>query len=421
MTDRLTSALAAPRTWTTLAAHRTRFAPTPPVRRQPDEALIAATENAGLHGRGGAGFPTAVKFRAVAGGHRRPIVLVNGSEGEPASGKDAMLMSRAPHLVLDGAFLAAAAVGADQVIVGVKLGAGHAREAIARALEERYAAEPWAPHARIVDVPPLYLAGEERALVNLINRGRAIPPQGTSRPFEQGVAARPTLVSNVETLAHLAFIRQMGPDWFREVGHADAPGTMFVSLSGAVARPGVYEIATGRPLAELIRAAGGTTEEVGAVLVGGYAGAWISGEQAGRATLDREGMAAVGGILGCGAIIVLPRSSCGIHETAAVMRWLADQTAGQCGPCVHGLAAIANATDGLSRGQVSGDVLARLNRWAGNVEGRGACRYPDGAVRFMRSALETFASDAYAHALGRRCSQANTPLLLPLPDVRRAA
>jgi NADH:ubiquinone oxidoreductase subunit F (NADH-binding) len=420
-TDRLTSVLASPGTWTTLDEHRARFAPTPPVRRQPDEALIAAVERAGLHGRGGAGFPTAVKLRAVAGGRRRPIVLANGSEGEPASEKDALLMSRAPHLVLDGAFLAAAAVGADQVIVGVKVGAGHARQAIGRALEERHETEPWTARVRVVDVPPRYLAGEERALVNLINRGRAIPPQGSSRPFERGVNGRPTLVSNVETLAHLAFIRQMGPDRFREVGHADAPGTMFVSLSGAVARTGVYEIATGRPLPELIRAAGGATEEVGAVLVGGYAGTWLTGEQVARATLDRDGMAAVGGILGCGAIVVLPSSSCGVYETAAVMRWLADQTAGQCGPCVHGLDAIATATDGLRLGTVSGDVLARLTRWAGDIEGRGACRYPDGAVRFMRSALETFASDAYAHALGRRCSGAKRPLLLPLPDVRRAA
>jgi len=383
--------------------------------------LISAIERAGLHGRGGAGFPTAIKLRAVARGRRRPTVLVNGSEGEPASNKDALLMSRAPHVVLDGAFLAAAAVGADEVIVGVKLGAGHARRSIERAIAERYAAEPWTARVRIVDVPPRYLAGEERALVNLINRGVAIPPQGRSKPFEHGVGGRPTAVSNVETLAHLALIRQMGPDWFREVGHSDAPGTMFVSVSGVVARPGVYELATGRPLPDLIRAAGGATEEVGAILVGGYAGTWLTNEQAERATLDRAGMAAVGGILGCGAIVVLPSSACGMRETAAVMRWLADQTAGQCGPCVFGLDAIATATDGLRRGSVKGDVLARLNRWAADVDGRGACRYPDGAVRFMRSALEVFASDAYSHALGRRCSGGKRPLILPLPDVRRAA
>jgi NADH:ubiquinone oxidoreductase subunit F (NADH-binding) len=420
-TERLTSALAAPGTWTTLEEHRSRFAPTPPVSREPDESLIADVEAAGLHGRGGAAFPTAVKLRAVAGNRRRPMVLANGAEGEPASAKDALLMSRAPHLVLDGSFLAATAVGSDEVIIGVKLGAGYAREAIGRALEERYSTEPWTARVRVVDVPPVYLAGEERALVNLINHGRAIPPQGSTRPFERGVGGRPTLVSNVETLAHLAFIRHLGPDRFREVGHPYAPGTTLVSLSGAVAMPGVYEIATGYPLPELIRAAGGATEEVGAVLVGGYAGTWLTAEQVGRATLDREGLAAVGGIFGCGAIVVLPSSSCGINETAAVMRWLADQTAGQCGPCVHGLGAIATATDGLRLGMVKGDVLARLNRWAGDVEGRGACRYPDGAVRFMGSALQAFSSDAHAHTRGRRCAGAERPLLLPLPNLGWAA
>lgn len=420
-TDRLSAVLAPQGAWGTLAEHRSWCAPPPTISRRNDETLIELVEAAGLHGRGGAGFPTAVKLRAVASGRRRPVVLANGSEGEPASSKDALLMSSAPHLVLDGAFLAASAVGADLVIVGVKVGAGHAREAIARALEERYETEPWTPRVRVVDVPPTYLAGEERALVNLIDRGQAIPSAGDSRPFEQGVGGRPTLVQNIETLAHLALIRQRGSAWFREVGHRDAPGTMLVSLTGAVARPGVYEVPTGYPVSQLLRAAGGPSEEIGAVLVGGYAGTWLTSEQAEHATMDRKGMAAVGGIVGCGAIVVLPASACGIRETAAVMRWLADQTAGQCGPCVHGLAAIAGATEGLRLGRVEGDVLARLTRWAGDVEGRGACRYPDGAVRFMRSALKTFGADARAHALGRGCRGASKPPMLPLPDIRRAA
>jgi NADH:ubiquinone oxidoreductase subunit F (NADH-binding) len=419
--DRLSAELAPSSGWGTLAAHRSRFAAPPPTGRSNDEKLIDVVEAAGLHGRGGAGFPTAVKMHAVASGRRTPIVLANGSEGEPASSKDALLMSRAPHLVLDGAFLAAAAVGADQVIVGVKIGAGHAREAIARALQERYETEPWTPRVRVVDVPPRYLAGEERALINLIDHGKAIPPSGTARPFERGVGGRPTLVQNIETLAHLALIRQRGPDWFRELGQPDSPGTMLVSLGGTVSRPGIYEVPTGHRLADVLRAAGGGTEEIGAVLVGGYAGTWLTPEQVERATLDRQGMASVGGIVGCAAVVVLPASACGIHETAAVMRWLADQTAGQCGPCVHGLAAIAGATEGLRLGRVEGDVLARLTRWAGDVEGRGACRYPDGAVRFMRSALKTFATDAHAHGLGRRCAGASRPTVLPLPDIRLAA
>jgi NADH:ubiquinone oxidoreductase subunit F (NADH-binding) len=416
---RLSSLLDAPGGWTTLAEHRRRFEAPPAAHRAPDENLIDTVERAGLHGRGGAGFPTAVKLRAVAGGRRRPVVLVNGSEGEPTSTKDAVLMSRAPHVVLDGALLAASAVGADEVIVGVKIGAGNARASIARALGERYVTESWTPRVRIIDVPPRYLAGEERALVNLIERGRAIPPPGPWRPFERGVSGRPTLVQNVETLSHLAMIREMGADWFRSVGHAQAPGTMLVTLSGAVATPGVLEVATGYPVAGCLGAGGQATEEAGAVLVGGYSGAWLTNAECARATLDRSGMAAVDGVIGCAAIVVLPASACGIQETARVMRWLADQTAGQCGPCVHGLAAIAEGTEQLARGAASANVLKRLHRWAGDVEGRGACRYPDGAVRLLRSALRTFEADAARHASGRPCVGAARSTFLPLPDVGR--
>jgi NADH:ubiquinone oxidoreductase subunit F (NADH-binding) len=403
--------------WTTLAQHRQRFAGPPPTHRAPDPALIDAVERAGLRGRGGAGFPTAIKMRAVAHGRRRPVVLVNGSEGEPASAKDALLLSTAPHVVLDGALLAASAVGADEVVVGVKIGAGDPRAAIARALEERYVAEPWTPRVRIVDVPRRYLAGEERALVNLVERGRAIPPPGQERPFERGIAGRPTLVQNVETLAHLTLIRQMGPDWFRGIGHPDAPGTMLLTISGGVERKGVLEVPTGYPIVGCLGTADRSTENIGAVLVGGYAGAWLTKEQAARATLDPAGMAAVGGIIGCAAIVVLPSAACGVRETARVMRWLAGQTAGQCGPCVHGLGAIAQGAEQLARGAATRDGVRRLDRWAGDVEGRGACRYPDGAIRFLRSALRTFEADVARHASGRPCSAAAQPSCLPLPDV----
>jgi NADH:ubiquinone oxidoreductase subunit F (NADH-binding) len=416
-TDRLSSHFAHSGDWMTLEQHRTRFEPTPPVRRKPDESLMEEVERAGLHGRGGAGFPTSVKLHAVAQPGRRPIVLVNGSEGEPTSVKDATLMSLAPHLVLDGAMIAAAAVGADEIVIGVKLGPGAARAAIDRAVDERYRTEPWSPHVRVIDVPPTYLAGEERALVNLVDRGHAIPPPGRSRPFERGIRNRPTLVQNVETLAHLALIRQMGAEWFRRVGHPDQPGTMLVTVAGSLRAPGVYEVPTGQRLVELLRIAGGATQEIGAILVGGYSGTWVSGGSIERASLDRAGMAEVGGVVGCASIVALPSSFCGIHETAAVMRWLANQTAGQCGPCVRGLDSIAGTIEDVWRGRAQGEPLSRLTRWAGLVEGRGACRYPDGAVRFLRSALETFRNDADAHARGHPCAGAQTSRVLPLPDV----
>jgi hypothetical protein len=242
--DRLSAELAPSNGWGTLAAHRSRFAAPPPTGRSKDEKLIDVVEAAGLHGRGGAGFPTAVKMHAVASGRRTPIILANGSEGEPTSSKDALLMSRAPHLVLDGAFLAAAAVGADQVIVGVKIGAGHAREAIAHALQERYETEPWTPRVRVIDVPPRYLAGEERALINLIDHGKAIPPSGTARPFEHGVGGRPTLVQNVETLARV-------PQALADPTAFRTSESTLVTFWGDVRSPGVREVPLGTPLADV--------------------------------------------------------------------------------------------------------------------------------------------------------------------------
>ena len=157
------------------------------------------------------------------------------------------------------------------------------------------------------------------------------------------------------------------------------------------------------------------------MLVGGYAGTWLTPNRGSAPPWTGRGWPPSAGSSGAPPWSFCRCRRVGIHETAAVMRWLAEQTAGQCGPCVHGLTAIADATEGLRLGRVEGDVLARLTRWAGDVEGRGACRYPDGAVRFMRSALTTFATDAHAHGLGRRCAGAARPTVLPLPDIRRAA
>lgn len=404
--------------WTSLAEHRRRFPTPPPLQRGPDESLIDAVERAGLRGRGGAAFPTAAKLTAVARGTRRPVVLANGCEGEPASFKDAVVMSAAPNLVLDGALLAASAVGADEVIVAVGLDKVNARRALARAVEERRWAEPATARLRIVDVPAAYIAGEERALVNFVDHRRAVPPRGTARPFERGVGGRPTLVSNVETLARMATIAagRSAPE-----GSANATGTLLVSIGGSVARPGVYEIALGTPFGELLGAAGGPTEELGAVLTGGYAGAWLRPEQALATTVDPDGLASAEGFLGCGAFLVLPAAACGLNETSAVIGWLAGETAGQCGPCVFGLAAIAGATEALAAGRADRRTLERLERWGGDVVGRGACRHPDGAVRFLRSAIRTFAADVERHASGHPCIGARRPPMAPTPMMRRPA
>ena len=215
-------------------------------------ALIDEVASAGLRGRGGAAFPTAVKLRAVAARRGRRAIVVNAAEGEPLSAKDRTLLELAPHLVLDGALLAAEAVGAREIVLAMKRSTAAAHAAVSRALAERHDADS----VRVRIVPDAYLAGEETALIRSLNGGPMKPTLTPPRPDERGLGRRPTLVSNAETLAHMALIARQGARWFRELGTADHPGSALVTVDGAVERPAVYEIALGMPLADVIATAG---------------------------------------------------------------------------------------------------------------------------------------------------------------------
>jgi NADH:ubiquinone oxidoreductase subunit F (NADH-binding) len=322
-----------------------------------------------------------------------------------------------PHLVLDGAGIAADTVGADEVVVCVDRSAGAAVKAIRAAIAERQRAGADRASFRIEATPAHYVTGEESALVHWLNGGAAKPTFVPPRPFERGVRGRPTLVNNVETLAHLALIARFGADWFRGLGSASDPGTALVTLTGEIARPGVYEVPLGIPLAEVLRVAG-SGAAIQALLVGGYGGAWIPGSRAIEARLDRASLGALGASLGCGALTVLGPDSCGLRTAALVARWMADQSAGQCGPCVQGLPAIAHTVEALVAGDRGQRAEHQLRRWLEMVEGRGACHHPDGAVRFVRSALAVFATEIGRH---RRYGPCQAPAArLPLPAAEAA-
>jgi NADH:ubiquinone oxidoreductase subunit F (NADH-binding) len=381
------------------------------------ERLIDAVAAAGLRGRGGAAFPTAVKLRAVATRRGRCALVVNAAEGEPMSAKDRVLLEVAPQLALDGAVLAAEAVGARQIVIAVKRSAAPAQASLARALRERRDRA----RIRVQTVPDAYVAGEETALLSSLNGGPAKPTLAPPRPYERGLGRRPTLVSNVETLAHVALIARNGPAWFRELGTAAHPGTALVTLGGAVARPGVYEVALGVPVARVLELAGGHGAPLRALLVGGYHGCWLTPEAVATAGLDDASLRLRGAALGAGALSVLPADACAVTEVASVVRWMARESAGQCGPCVHGLGAIAGALAALRDGAAGRVVLARLERWSGQVEGRGACRHPDGVVRFLRSALVVFAREFEDHRRHGPCAACDRPPVLAVPHLRRSA
>ncbi|MCU1651869.1 MAG: dehydrogenase (quinone), partial [Pseudonocardia sp.] len=405
-----------------LEEHLRRYGELPRARfagRHGAERLRELTEDAGLRGRGGAGFPTARKMAAVAGaatGRRRPVVVANGCEGDPTSAKDQLLLHAAPHLVLDGLALAAHAVGADQAIVCVPRGSALVEpleDAVARRLED-----PAQVH--VVTTPRRFVASEASALVNFLTTGDARPTSSPPLPAERGVQGRPTLLDNVETLAHLALLARHDADWFRGRGTEDSPGTALVTIGGAVHRPGVYEVDLGSPAGQLARLAGGVTGPAGAVLLGGLGGTWLPLEGAASVPLDYRRPGWTGPSLGLASLLVLPAEVCGLAVTSAVVGYLAGESAGQCGPCMFGLPAVAADLHALAEGTGRAELLERLRRRLGVIPGRGACGHPDGAVRLAASALEVFADDVAEHADGRPCGRRGVDAVAVLRELANA-
>jgi NADH:ubiquinone oxidoreductase subunit F (NADH-binding) len=379
--------------------------------------LIDELERAGLCGRGGASFPTASKMRAVDAAARsssdRPVIVVNATEGEPASAKDRILLQRLPHLVLDGTTLAAQALGAQEAIVCV-CESNSDLDRLERALSERRSLREGLKLGFSV-VPNGYVTGQESALVHHLNGGPALPTFTPPMPFERGVQGRPTLVSNVETLAHLAMIARNGAQWYRQLGTSSQPGSTLVTLSGPVANPGVYEIEHGASLSSLIHAAGGLLGDVQAALLGGYAGAWIDGRVLHAISLCEEQLAPLQASVGAGVVVLLSAEACPVAETTRLMRWLADQSARQCGPCVNGLHAIATAFAELASGTARQSESERLTRLIALTRGRGACRHPDGAVALAQSAIKVFSQELSDHASHGACEACHRRAELPLP------
>lgn len=398
---------------TSLEAHLARYGELrlSGLDRRQREALIEEVARAGLTGRGGAAFPTARKLAAVASAHG-PVVVANGTEGEPASAKDKILLAQSPHLVLDGAVVAAEIVGASHAIVVVH---HSAREIVDDAVAERRHAGSDRIRIEVMTGADRFVGGEASALIHWIEHGLPTPTRTPPRLSERGLRGRPTLVQNVETLAHLALVARYGAAWFRAVGTTQQPGSMLVTILGAVNRPRVHEIAIGTPIQQVLSLAGGAPVPLQALLLGGYFGTWVPASAA-DLPFSSAGLAGLGASVGAGLIAALPDDVCGLVETAKVVRYLADESAAQCGPCLFGLDAIAGELQRLAEGCASD--LSVLRRWLGQVDGRGACRHPDGVIRLIRSAITVFAPELEQHAQGWCCAT-RTASILPVPPRAR--
>jgi NADH:ubiquinone oxidoreductase subunit F (NADH-binding) len=396
-----------------LDAHRST-ARAPEEFRGQSRKLLAEIDASGLRGRGGASFPTARKLQAIAG--RDGVVVVNASEGEPASRKDRMLLYVQPHLVLDGAVLAAHATGAREVHLCIGRSAPDAIAAIESAVVERGCLEPGV-ELSVHAAPEHFVVGEETALVHWLNGGEALPTGRATRPVERGVNGRPTAVVNCETAARLTAIVNHGAARFRSRGTVDEPGPRLATVTRSDGSHWIVEAHSGMPLAGVAAAGGAPVTGDSPVLVGGYFGAWISGTEALAVDFSDVALRPLGAGIGCGVLVPMPPWACAWCETVRLLHWTAGESARQCGVCVNGLPALAGATAEISRGIGVRDNLRRLERWAGQIDHRGGCGLPDGAVRLLRSGLRVHHDLIAAHARARRCPKGAEPFLA-IPDNR---
>ena len=409
-----------------LGSHAAVFGPLPTLpfaaHGQPG-GLIDEIATSGLRGRGGGWFPTARKMQAVvesAAGRRqrsagsRPVVIANAMEGEPASGKDAVLLAHVPHHILDGIQAAAVTVGATDAYLAVHRGTPSIDE-LDRAIAERRS-DP--VRVELITPPARYVASEESALSHWAGDDIATPVYG-DRPFERGMNGRPTLVQNAETLAHLGLIARHGGAWFAEVGDAEAPGTTLVTVGGRVRQPGVIEVATGTPVSELLARCGDVDNPVEGFLTGGYGGAWVASESLWSVQWAPAQVREVGGVIGAGILWALDAAICPLHEIARVATYMAGESAGQCGPCRFGLPSVAEDLTDLAHATCAKEDLDRINARLALVVNRGGCKHPDGTARFIATGLTVFSAEVAEHLRGG-CSASRSGTSLPISEVRKS-
>ncbi|MCU1659441.1 MAG: NADH:ubiquinone oxidoreductase, NADH-binding (51 kD) subunit [Pseudonocardiales bacterium] len=391
-----------------LLEHTAVFGPRPRTLGSAGRVLVDTLDVIGLSGRGGSHFPAAAKWRTHLAAGGGGVVVANGAESEPASGKDRALLQLRPHLVLDGIACAAEAVGARDAVIWLHGGDAAARSAVGRALVERRAAGLAEPDIRVVVGPNRYLSGESSAIVSALSGGRALPTFRTQPAAVSGVDGQPTLIHNVETLARTALAARTGAEW-----HA---GTTLLTIAGERGRT-VIEVAPetllGAVLTEWAATDGRPPQ---AVLVGGYGGTWLAWEDIAALPADELGMRRHGRSLGAGVLLTVPADTCGLVAVADISYYLAANSARQCGPCVFGLRAVSDVLAELAESDSGRRDMRRLQRFLAEISGRGACGHPDGAVRMVASALDVFAEDVQCHLRRGRCRHPRVGEFFPTPD-----
>ncbi len=370
------------------------------------DRIIDELKTSGLRGRGGAGFPTGVKWASVTGsGRGKRYACCNGAEGEPGTFKDRYLLRMNPYLTLEGLAIAAHAVGAHRVFFCIKRSFRKAADRLRQAIEEFHAAKLFPPgrelKIELVLGPEEYLFGEEKALLEVVEGNLPLPrwlPPYMEGLFCGPLQDNPTLVNNAETLANVALILRSGPEWYRGTGTAESPGTMIFTLCGDVSRPGCYELPLGTTMRDLLENFGGGViggRRLKAILPGVSNGVLTPGYL--DVPLDFDSMRAVGSGLGSGGYIVYDDSVCIVRAAALVSRFLYVESCGQCPPCKFSSGEITRRLDRLAGGTGDQDDIDAISTLCATADQGNRCALPTGEHLMIESFLNRFSDEFHAH------------------------
>jgi NADH:ubiquinone oxidoreductase subunit F (NADH-binding) len=385
----------------------------------------------GLRGRGGAGFPTGRKWSSIAdapveGGRR--YVVVNGAEGEPATFKDRALMRANPYQLVEGAIIAAFAVGADEVYIGVKRTFETEITRLTQAVEEMQQAGICRDcQVTLVHGPEEYLYGEETGLLEVIEGKPPLPR--LFRPYEHGLfasdivsgwqpvegvpAPNPTLVNNVETLSNVPWILARGADWFRSMGTAESPGNVVCTVVGDVVRPGVAEIELGTSLGDAIAGVAGGVQP-GRTIKAVFSG--VSNPVVTRTDIpiSYEGFTAAGSSMGAVGYVVYDDTACMVEVARLMSRFLYVESCGQCPPCKLGSAEMTTRLERIEAGVGADQDIDVLRHWIPRVTDGNRCYLAVEEQSIVSSIMREFAGEFAEHLEGGRCPR---PRTIPLPKI----
>jgi NADH-quinone oxidoreductase subunit F len=381
--------------------------------RHPDE-LIQLVKDSGLRGRGGAGFPTGMKWGFIPQADGKPhYLVVNADESEPGTCKDMPLMMANPHVLVEGVVIAAYAIRSQHAFIYIRGEAVHVIRRVQAAVDEAYRAgflgKDILGTGYDLDVTVhagagAYICGEETALLDSLEGMRGQPRLRPPFPAVAGLYACPTVVNNVESIASVPSIVRNGADWFKSMGTEKSAGFTLYSLSGHVVRPGQYEAPLGVTLRELLELAGGVREnhELKFWTPGGSSTPLLTAEHL-DVPLDYEGVGTAGSMLGTKALQIFDETTCVVR---AVLRWTEfykHESCGKCTPCREGTYWLVQILDRLERGEGSEDDLATLLDVCDNILGRAFCALGDGAASPIMSSIQYFRDEYVAHVTGGGC------------------